>query len=89
MRESNNLMPNGDRFPAKRKETAATIQRRGKKHGFVMLFVFVLMPDIWQHPCQQENSQKMRCFQSYAVQILTVYSEIDFPPRRRVRDKTL
>ena len=31
----------------------------------------------------------MHRFQPLAVQILTVYSEIDFPPRRRVRDKTL
>lgn len=46
MRESNNLMPNGDRFPAQRKETTATIQRCGPKHGFAMLFVFVLMPRI-------------------------------------------
>ena len=31
----------------------------------------------------------MRSFQSYAVQNLTVYSEINFPLRRRVLDKTL
>ena len=46
MTKSNALMPSGDRFPTKRKETTTTIQRCGPKHGFVMLFVFVLMPSI-------------------------------------------
>ena len=62
MRESNNLMPNGDRFPAKRKETAATIQRRGKKHGFVMLFVFVLMPDIGNIRTNRKTARKCVVF---------------------------
>ena len=46
LRRSNTLMPKGEKFPAKRKATTATIQRLGTKPCFVRLFVFVFMPSM-------------------------------------------
>ena len=61
LRRSNVLIPKGERFPAKRKATNAIIQ----------LFMFVFMPSMQQHPCQQHLSGEIRAPRPLTAQYFT------------------